>query len=71
MERARLTVSDLVLLLFGIAVLVGLYPVYRELLDARIDGFDPLTATAFEVVVPLALVVVTAMLAQKALGGTS
>lgn len=70
-DRARITIADIVLLVFGLAVLVGLYPVFRGFLEDAAPDLDPMTLVVFQVVVPLAVVVVVAMLSAKALRGTS
>ena len=67
----RITIADIVMTLFGIAILVGLYPVYNEYFQAVSPELDPATRVAFQVVIPMTVVILLALLSSRALGGAS
>ncbi len=70
-DRARITITDVVLVVFGVAALSGLYPVYSTLYEETAPELGPMTDVTFQVLVPVAMVVLVAMLARKALRGTA
>ena len=69
MNRARITVSDILLYLYAIAVLAALYPVASSLLEARSASIPAGTTIAIETVFPgLVLVLITVIYLKAGLG---
>lgn len=71
MPMYRLTIADILLTVFAIASLAGLYPVYTDVLDAHLGGVSGPTAVIFQAILPLSVVVFLAMLVSVATDGVS
>lgn len=69
MGRARLTITDLVYVVLGMAALAALYPPYRMVLSAASGSLDHGTMLLFQTVLPVALVVLLSVLYIEARGG--
>jgi hypothetical protein len=71
-DRARITLPDLVFVLFSLAILGALGPVFLTSLADRADEFGTLTLYALRILVPLAVLIILYSVYQKAVqGGTA
>lgn len=66
--RGRLTLTDVVYLLFALAALAGLYPVYDDLLGSA-TGMSAGAGTAFATLLPAAALVMLAIVFVEARSG--
>lgn len=69
MDRARITIPDLVLTVGVLAVLGILFPVFQSSLSSSLSSMSTPTEWMFRLMLPLALLVVITRLLQKATVG--
>ena len=68
-RRGRLTVPDVIFLLASVAFLGALYPVFWSGFRANINLLSPGTAYLFQLILPLAIIVLLSVVYVKAAGG--
>jgi hypothetical protein len=68
-QRGRLTVPDIVFITFSLAILGSLYPIFWDRLQANIGTMSTATAYLFQLVLPLAVLVLLGMVFKKATAG--
>jgi hypothetical protein len=69
MDRARLTITDVVYVLMAVAGLAALYPVYSSLLNGTASRMDPGTAVVFQSMLAVMLVVLLSVIYVEARSG--
>ncbi|QLD84611.1 hypothetical protein HWV23_02710 [Natronomonas halophila] len=67
--RGRLTVPDIAFLTFSIAIVAALYPVFWERLQANVGVMSTGTAYLFQLILPLAVLVLLGVIFVKATAG--
>lgn len=68
-ERARITLPDLVYILFALAFLGALYPVFFEALDMQAPNMMTGSVYIYQLILPLALLVMLTVIYVKATAG--
>jgi len=69
MDRARITVPDIVMTVGVIAILGILYPVLSDAISTQSSTMSTPTAFMFQIMLPMALLVILARIFQKATVG--
>jgi len=69
MDRARITVPDIVMTVGVVAILGILYPVLSDAISAQSSTMSTPTAFMFQIMLPMALLVILARIFQKATVG--
>lgn len=67
--RGRLTITSLVYVVLAMASLVALYPAYRMVLSEAAPGLDAGTVLVFQTVLPVAVLVLLAVIYVEARSG--
>ena len=70
-NRARLTITDIIWVVIAVFAVSGLYPAYNTLFQDTASSMDPTTTVAFQLILPVALVVLLAIIFAEATGGLS
>lgn len=68
-QRARITIPDLLFVLFAIAVLGALWPVWNNLFESNIGEIPTGTAWLLQLILPMALLVLVTVIFAKAARG--
>jgi len=68
-DRGRITLPDVVFLLFGLACLAALGPVFYELLGQNAGEFGTGTGLLFQALIPALIVVIFGLIYVTAVGG--
>jgi len=68
-DRARLTIPFVAQLLMVMGILAGLWPVFWGLLQDNVDQFSTGTAYLWQLVLPLSVVVLLALMFRTAVRG--
>ena len=68
MDSARLTITDLIMVLVAVAAIAGLQPVYSSLTQ-NLSGVDPMTRAIAQVFLPAVALLLIAIVAGRATGG--
>ena len=68
-DRARLTLPDIAFIVFSMAALGALYPVFRDAFSENVGHLTTGTALIFQLVLPLALIVFLYVIYRKAIRG--
>lgn len=69
MDRARVTIPDVAFVLFTIALLGALYPVFSDALVQHADDMSPGVGLLLQLVLPTIVLVMLYSLYQKAIRG--
>ena len=68
-DRGRITIPDLIMMVFGVAVVAGLQPVFSSMLDNTLQSTGPMTSAALQVFLPAVALLMIAIVAGRATGG--
>lgn len=68
-DRARITVPDVLFIVFSVASIAALYPVFWSGLEDRAGGMTTGELYLFQLILPFALLVVVSMVYVSAVGG--
>lgn len=71
MDRARLTISDVLLVVMAFFALAALYPVFLEQLVLHIDKLDRGTELLFLSILPISIIVIISVIFISATTGRS
>ena len=70
-DRARLTVTDVLVLLLALAAIAAIYPAYVEVLDTHASVMSTEVELVFRAVLPVMLIIILSVIYLESVSGAA